>query len=114
MGKYTDSRIDQVGRNGNDGLHYSRAAMVDGVQATLHAGGLHFNQVQHPEHYTKGEIECIDCIKAALTPEEFRGFCKGNVIKYVYREAVKQGDVSLEKAMWYIETALRSKNGGEE
>ena len=35
------------------------------------------------DHYRHGEIECIDAIQAALTPEEFRGFCKGNVLKYV-------------------------------
>jgi Protein of unknwon function (DUF3310). len=58
--------------------------------------------VSHPLHYTSGSIECIDAIRAALTPEEFRGFCKGNVIKYTWRERIKGGDESLKKAEWYL------------
>ena len=57
------------------------------------------------EHYRQGEIECIDAIEAALTPEEFRGFCKGNVLKYVWRERHKDG-ASLAKAGWYIQRLL--------
>lgn len=33
-------------------------------------------------HYDAGGIETIDVIKAKLTPEQFRGYCLGNVIKY--------------------------------
>ena len=42
--------------------------------------------VNQPPHYPQGEIECIDAIEAALTPEEFRGYCKGNALKYIWRE----------------------------
>lgn len=62
--------------------------------------------VNHPPHYTGGEIECIVAIRAALSPDEFRGYCKGNVLKYVWREAHKGGDESLRKAVWYLEAAL--------
>ena len=44
------------------------------------------DNINHPDHYTKGDIECIDALRAALTPEEFRGSCKGNVLKYIWRE----------------------------
>lgn len=54
------------------------------------------------ERYKHGDIECIEAIKAALTPEEYRGFCKGNVIKYIWREQFKGGDVDLHKADDYI------------
>ena len=60
------------------------------------------DNVNQPAHYTSGSIECIDAIRAALTPEEFRGFCKGNVIKYTWRERIKGGDESLKKAEWYL------------
>ena len=60
------------------------------------------DSVNQPAHYTIGSIECIDAIRAALTPEEFRGFCKGNVIKYTWRERIKGGDESLKKAGWYL------------
>lgn len=54
------------------------------------------------ERYMHGSIECIDAIRAALTPEEFRGFCKGNALKYVWREKYKGGNVDLEKASDYL------------
>ena len=62
--------------------------------------------INHPAHYTAGGIECIDAIQAALTPEEFRGYCKGNVLKYIWREKHKGGDESLEKAAWYLDRAI--------
>lgn len=64
------------------------------------------DEVNHPEHYTSGNIECIDAIKAALTPEEFRGFCKGNVMKYNWRERQKGGVSSIKKAAWYQEKLI--------
>ena len=66
------------------------------------------DNVNNPPHYTSGNIECIDAIKAALTPEEFRGFCKGNVIKYVYRERMKGQDESLRKACYYLDKVLEA------
>jgi len=58
--------------------------------------------INAPPHYTQGEIECIDAIKAALTPEEFCGYCKGNAIKYIWRECHKGRKISLAKAAWYV------------
>jgi hypothetical protein len=58
--------------------------------------------VNNPEHYIQGSIECIDAIEAALTPEEFRGYCKGNALKYIWRERHKGGEESLKKANWYL------------
>lgn len=59
------------------------------------------DDVNSPAHYVQGGVECIDAIGAALTPEEFRGFLKGNVLKYIWRERVKGGLQSVEKAQWY-------------
>lgn len=65
------------------------------------------DNVNHPEHYQSDSgIECIDAIKAALTPDEFRGYCKGNAIKYAWRERLKGGDESLQKAIWYMDKAV--------
>jgi hypothetical protein len=61
--------------------------------------------VNSPKHYL-GKVECIDAIEAALTPEEFRGFCKGNIIKYIFRERLKGGNESLEKGQWYLNRLL--------
>lgn len=60
------------------------------------------SEVDHPAHYNAGGVECIDAIQAALTAEEFRGFCKGNALKYVWRERHKAGDQDLEKGGWYL------------
>ena len=60
------------------------------------------DNVNHPSHYTDGGIECIEAIEAQLTPEEYRGYLKGNVAKYVWRERHKGGIESLQKAQWYL------------
>lgn len=58
----------------------------------------------NPSHYKKGEIECIDAIRSALTPEEWRGFLKGTAIAYLWRlghkDAVEQ---DARKTLWYVE-----------
>lgn len=70
----------------------------------LYTSGNPVDPVNDPPHYTQDEnIQCIDAIKAALTEEEFRGFCKGNVLKYVWRERLKGGTESLAKAKWYLD-----------
>lgn len=60
------------------------------------------DSVDHPQHYTNGEIECKDAIKSALTPEEYRGWIKGNAIKYVWRERYKGGTEDLAKARNFL------------
>lgn len=68
------------------------------------------DNVENPSHYTQGKIECIDAIKSALTEEEFRGFCKGNIIKYTWREKLKHGKAlgiyDMQKAKWYLNKLL--------
>ena len=63
--------------------------------------------VNHPPHYTDGGIECIEAIEAALTAEEFRGYCKGNNLKYTWRERHKGGTESLKKAQWYLDRLIQ-------
>ena len=58
--------------------------------------------INHPPHYKKGNMEVIDVIEAFLTPEEYRGYIKGNNIKYVLRETYKGGDADIGKARWYL------------
>jgi hypothetical protein len=61
------------------------------------------DEVNHPPHYLVGGIEVIDYIKAKLTPEEFRGYLKGNVIKYISRADHKNGMTDWGKADWYVD-----------
>lgn len=60
------------------------------------------DNVNHPNHYTSGTIECIDAIESSMTKEAFAGFLKGNVQKYMWRYENKGGVESLQKAQWYL------------
>lgn len=71
-------------------------------------------QVDHPDHYNQGSIECIEALKACMTPEEYHGFCSGNVIKYVWRYRNKNGLKDLKKAKWYLETLIKDIEEAEE
>lgn len=60
------------------------------------------DQVNHPSHYTAGGIECIEAIKASMGPNGFQDYCKGNVLKYIWRWRNKGGVQDLEKARVYL------------
>jgi len=60
------------------------------------------DKVHSPSHYNTGSIECIEAIEEALTPEEMRGYFKGNCLKYLWRERYKNRVEDLEKAYWYL------------
>ena len=64
------------------------------------------DMVNSPPHYNRQGIECIEAIEAALTPEEFKGYCKGNNIKYTWRENYKGKEEDLRKAAWYLNRLL--------
>jgi transposase-like protein len=58
--------------------------------------------VNSPAHYTVGGIETIDYIQAKLTPDEFRGYLKGNIIKYTSRAQYKDyPEEDIDKMVWY-------------
>lgn len=60
------------------------------------------SNIDHPQHYNQGGMETIDIIRAALSPEEFMGFMKGNQIKYICRAAHKGNELEdAGKARWY-------------
>lgn len=72
------------------------------------------DNVNHPSHYTQGGIDCIEAIKASMSPEGFQDYCKGNVMKYIWRWRNKAGVEDLEKARvylnWLIESAEKNKS----
>lgn len=61
------------------------------------------DMVNNPPHYTSGSVECIDAIKASLTPQQYAGYLRGNVIKYLWRYDRKGGAEDLRKARTYLE-----------
>lgn len=86
---YTPTRIDVIGQNGNDGLHY--------------------DNVSHPRHYCEhpSGIECIQIT-------EHMGFNLGCALKYIWRCDLKKDAIEdLRKAIWYIEREIAKRTKGE-
>lgn len=68
------------------------------------------DQVNNPRHYASGAVECIDAIEASMTPEAFKGYLKGNIIKYMWRYEKKVNPVQdLEKAQWYQKKLIETE-----
>ena len=62
--------------------------------------------VNKPEHYRQGGLECIEAIEASMSREEFQGYLKGNIEKYVWRYRYKNGVQDLHKARWYLDRLI--------
>ena len=64
------------------------------------------DMVNHPSHYTKGGIECIDAMKSMMygaIVSAFIAYCWGASFKYLWRWHYKGKPIQdLEKAKWYI------------
>ena len=59
--------------------------------------------VNNPDHYNTGNIECIDAIEESMSSVAFKGYLKGNCMKYLWRYEHKGKQVEdLEKAGWYL------------
>ena len=64
------------------------------------------SNVEHPAHYNKGNIECIDAMIAAFGKAEVATFCKINAFKYLWRAENKgKYKEDMEKAAWYTNKA---------
>ena len=66
------------------------------------------DMVNHPPHYNKYGIECIDALRAS-TGEGFEYYLQGNVMKYLWRYRYKNGIEDLKKANWYLELMIAEK-----
>jgi hypothetical protein len=64
------------------------------------AGGS--DNVNSPSHYGQGKIEAIEYISDFLTKEEYQGYLRGNIAKYLHRFPYKNGLEDLKKAQWYL------------
>lgn len=66
------------------------------------------DNVNHPTRYTKGKVECIDALEAAVAgkpPDE--AVSVANVIKYLWRYEEKEPVRSLESAEWYLKHLIQ-------
>lgn len=58
------------------------------------------------EHYTSKSVQPWQAMEAWMSEEQFKGFLKGNVIKYIARCDDKGGRIDLEKAKHYLDKLL--------
>jgi hypothetical protein len=65
------------------------------------------NPVTQPDHYNKGAIEAIEAIKASMHPQEYKGYLKGNCLKYLWRYEYKNGVEDLRKARVYLDWLIK-------
>lgn len=56
----------------------------------------------NPSHYQKYPLQMIDNMQNSMTPDEFKGYLKGNIMKYISRYQDKNGVEDLKKADWYL------------
>ena len=65
------------------------------------------DMVGAPKHYNTGNIECIDAIEESMSSVAFKGYLKGNCMKYLWRYDYKGKQVEdLQKAQWYLARLL--------
>ena len=76
------------------------------------------DMVNHPPHYRLANgMESKDIVQLVLTPEEYKGWCKGNAMKYQFRAGKKDPNKTEEdykKAIWFLKEmiGILSENGG--
>jgi len=64
--------------------------------------------VAKPYHYNTGNIECIEAIEESMSEFAFKGYLKGNCMKYLWRYDYKGKPVEdLQKAQWYLARLLK-------
>ena len=95
-----------IGKPEQPEINFVKVERKDEVEPTNDA-------VQHPSHYTHGGIECIEAIKASMTVDGFCDYCKGNIIKYIWRWRDKGGVEDLRKASVYLGWLINAAEGKE-
>lgn len=69
-----------------------------------------YDAVNHPQHYTQSEIECIDAIDSVTSGYGRPGhaYYAGQVLKYLWRAPFKGRYLQdLEKAQWYLDRLVK-------
>jgi len=71
------------------------------------------DNVNHPSHYGQGSIEAIDYIEDFLNEDEYQGYLRGNIAKYLHRWPYKNGVEDLKKARWYLNKLIEKEKTDE-
>lgn len=93
----SDNRIDVIGQNGNEGLHYEQPE-VSGESGES-------EEPEVPAHYDN-TIQPWEYMESVMNEHGFIGYLQGNVIKYISRFQEKGGRADLLKAKHYINKLL--------
>jgi hypothetical protein len=64
-------------------------------------------------HYTDMGIQPWAAMESWMTREEFAGFLRGNIIKYVARCRAKGGAEDLRKARHYLDKLISHSEGAK-
>lgn len=67
-----------------------------------------WDTVSRPHHYNTGNVECIEAIQESMDKAEFKGYLKGNIMKYLWRYEYKNGVEDLRKAKWYLDRLIEA------
>lgn len=88
---------------------YNPQASTSRLGPTNWQGGYHtINQhsfsgsVNEPAHYKANDKQLWDVMKDMVPPDQYVGYLKLNIIKYLHRYKDKGGKESLEKARAYL------------
>ena len=82
----------------HDEIFYTSSQYVEAIEKEAP------DAVNHPSHHTGAGIECIEAIKASMTPDALAGYLKGTVQKYLWRYEKKVNPIEdLKKARWYLD-----------
>lgn len=68
--------------------------------------------VNHPDHYTCGDIECKDAIRVAISgyTDPVDAWRAGNAMKYIWRAALKGHYLEdIKKAIFYLNEIVKEK-----
>lgn len=61
----------------------------------------------NPSYYKTKTIETIEAIRSQLSTDEFRGYLKGQIWKYLSRHREKNGFEDLKKSKWYMDYLIK-------
>lgn len=94
-----------IGKPEQPEINFVKVERSDEVKQTNDA-------VNHPNHYCRNGVECIDIIKA-ITGDYFDEYCVGTITKYLSRWKDKNGVEDLRKAQRYLSYLIEEaeKNG---
>lgn len=97
-----DERLRHLGKVTNQyGIHLGEVIAAKSPNSTIKQ----HDDINHPSHYTQGDIEVIDYIE-----DKKLGYRLGNVVKYVSRAGHKDDAIKdFKKARWYLNREIAKR-----